>query len=488
MLLISSVCTNPDAMTILRFVNTLLTIAKLILPLVIIVVSSIDFGKSVIGLKYEEMKKYATKFMYRLIAGIIVFFIPTIVTVLFRFVDDTIDIAACFENATLENIELAYVRQADIALVKVEASLDEHDYDEASFIINQLGDSTTKTNYLKRLETVQLTIQDKKKLGEITSHKINKVNPQNISGNASTPGGTTNNGNPSVPNNGNTGNTGNIGNSGSAGNSGNTGNNPTPPNPGGNAGNNSGNNPPSGSNVSGSGTLTVSGSYASNGTANISNPHIKLSKEPDPSAAVNYWKQTGFVYPKDTKTGLPLGAWPSNWKSIPTSLTNYKTYINSFIYPVTPVNGTYSQGYNHTGIDMSAPFGTPVYSPADGKMEYSEWGHTKNTGSDETAYTIFMTLDKPVTVAGYKVKYLFLTHMAGIRYRCPKGKCNQSVKKGELLGFVGTAAGSATTGGWAPHLHITFCTKTSCRQGPNTRQIEEKIYSLLDGASMKAGG
>ncbi len=429
MLYLGAICTDPDAMTILRMVKTLITVAKILLPLIIIVTASINFGKVAISGNFDDIKKPAEKLMYSLIAAVIVFFIPTVVNVIFGFVDDRVDVIACFENASLENINLAYVKQADILLVKAEASLDSQDYDEAAYVVNQLENGTTKNNYLARLEKLHTTITGKYKMNYVPR----KITTPSTSGNGSTSG------------------------------SGNT---------------------------TGSGKLVASGSSSSKGTASMK-PGILLSSEPDPSTAINYWKHVkseDFIYPKDSATGLPLGAWPKNYASIPTQISGYKTYKNTFIFPVTPVGGTYTYVYEHKGIDIMATFGTPIYSPADATMVYSEWGHTVNKGSDETAYTVGLQLSKPVTISGVKVQEIFLTHMSGIRYRCSSGKCNRTVKKGELLGFVGNAAGSATSVGWAPHLHMSLYPKNNYDRGLKTTAIQNDLYGLTSGTSIKVGG
>ena len=214
------------------------------------------------------------------------------------------------------------------------------------------------------------------------------------------------------------------------------------------------------------------------------------TEEPDPAIAINYWSDrlssSDFVYPKDSKTGKSLGAWPKNYKDYPIQLTNYKIYDDNFIWPVTPSEGKYIFVYNHNGIDIMANFGTPIYSPVDGTLVYSTWGNTTNKGSDETAYSVTITPDQKITYAGTTIDEIFMTHMSGIRYRCEWGQCNRKVKKGELLGFVGNAAGSANSVGWAPHVHMTLYNSSSYNTGLSTSSIE-KLYNIKSNTNRKAG-
>ena len=52
--------------------------AKILIPIVLIVLGSIDVGKAVIASKDDEIKKSAKTLVIRVIAGIIIFFIPTL--------------------------------------------------------------------------------------------------------------------------------------------------------------------------------------------------------------------------------------------------------------------------------------------------------------------------------------------------------------------------------------------------------------------------
>lgn len=425
-MIFGAICTDPDAMTILRMVKTILTIAKIILPLIIIVTASIDFAKLVIAGNFENFKGPLEKLMYRLIAAVLVFFIPTLVNVIFGFIDENIDVVACFDNASLENIDAAYESKAIILLTQAEYSLDSQDYEDASYAVSKLEDGETKDNYLARLEKLHSLIYSKYEIDYI---------PRKI---------TINN---------NTGNT------------------------------------------TSSGSLVASGTPYSTGNG-IMTPGIKLSIEPDPSTAINYWSSNynyidanNFIYPTDANTKLSLGAWPKNYSVYTTQLSDYYVYLDTFIFPVTPENGTYHFVYEHNGIDIMSSFGSPVYSPVDGTLEYSEWGHTVNKGSDETAYTVSIELDKPVNINGVAIQEVFLTHMSGIVYRCSSiSTCNRRVQKGELLGFTGNAAGTAESIGWAPHLHMTLYPKGDYSSGLSSSIIQDKVYGLGSSNTVKAGG
>ncbi len=68
-----------EASGILQVVGWVLTIFKIAIPLLIIAFGIFDFGKAVTAAKDDEIKKSAKSLMWRAIAGIIIFFIPSII-------------------------------------------------------------------------------------------------------------------------------------------------------------------------------------------------------------------------------------------------------------------------------------------------------------------------------------------------------------------------------------------------------------------------
>lgn len=425
MQVILSICANPDILSGMLIVNSIIMIIKILIPIFIIITGIISYAKAVIGQDNDLLKKATNTLIIKFFVGAIVFFIPTLVNTVIETVDNTFEYKSCFTNATRENIKVAYINRADSYVATVETTKDLDDYNDAKLAVSKLEDGSKKNNYLRRLEIIYKYIKDRdKKEAEKRQAEWQKI--QDVLDEMNTP------------------------------------------------------------------SLQGPSGYSSSGDG-VASPGVEQKSEPDPSAAINYWKNyvnpQNFIYPKDEKTGLPLGAWPKNYNSIPASIKNYKVYAGSFIFPTTPENGSYHFVYEHNGIDIMATFGTPVYSPVSGNLEYSEWGHTVNRGGDETAYSITVKLDQPTNVQGKTITAVFMTHMSGIRYRCSWGKCNRHISKGELIGFTGNAAGTSESIGWAPHLHMTYYA-SEYENGLTTTKVEAlyEIPNYTKDYKIQAGG
>ena len=76
-----------DTTDIWQFVGWVLMVFKIVIPLLLIIFGMVDLGKAVVGSKDDEIKKATNSLMKRAIAGVIIFFIPTIVGFIFGLVD-----------------------------------------------------------------------------------------------------------------------------------------------------------------------------------------------------------------------------------------------------------------------------------------------------------------------------------------------------------------------------------------------------------------
>lgn len=84
---IADFCTQMQ--DVVQIIGCILLVFKIAIPLLIIALGIFDFGKAVVAEKEDEIKKQTKRLLYRVVAGIVIFFIPTLVTWIFKaFVPD----------------------------------------------------------------------------------------------------------------------------------------------------------------------------------------------------------------------------------------------------------------------------------------------------------------------------------------------------------------------------------------------------------------
>lgn len=78
-------CNNESVLGIIRIFGIIIEIVKIVIPLLIIVFGMIDFGKVVISSDEKEINKSTNRIVKRIVAGVLIYFIPTIVLALFDY-------------------------------------------------------------------------------------------------------------------------------------------------------------------------------------------------------------------------------------------------------------------------------------------------------------------------------------------------------------------------------------------------------------------
>lgn len=84
----TSYCSDANFKKPIRFIGRIFSILKILIPIIIIIFGVIDVSKAVIGSKDEEIKKSIKSLTMRVISGVVIFFIPTLINLLFTLVDD----------------------------------------------------------------------------------------------------------------------------------------------------------------------------------------------------------------------------------------------------------------------------------------------------------------------------------------------------------------------------------------------------------------
>ena len=71
-------CEYPGTLRALKILGFVLTIVKIVLPIIIIIVSSIDFAKIAINGKSDDLMKTIPSLAKRLIAAFVIFLLPSL--------------------------------------------------------------------------------------------------------------------------------------------------------------------------------------------------------------------------------------------------------------------------------------------------------------------------------------------------------------------------------------------------------------------------
>ncbi len=72
----------------LKFVGHIVAVVKILIPIIIIGLGIMDFFKAVVASKDDEIKKSTRSLIFRCIAGVVIFFLPAFIDLIFSWVSD----------------------------------------------------------------------------------------------------------------------------------------------------------------------------------------------------------------------------------------------------------------------------------------------------------------------------------------------------------------------------------------------------------------
>lgn len=86
MYLLVEVCKDDTVLKVMGIVKLIMNVICIVVPIVLIVMGSFDLFRAVTAGKDEDIKNKQQTLIKRIIAGVIVFLVPTIVTVLMNLI------------------------------------------------------------------------------------------------------------------------------------------------------------------------------------------------------------------------------------------------------------------------------------------------------------------------------------------------------------------------------------------------------------------
>ena len=94
-------CSNEStSLKVFQVIGYLLIIIKIIVPLILIIMGSIDFAKAALSGDDKSTKEAAVQFSKRVLIGLIVFFIPTILDFFLSLISGASETASKYNNCT----------------------------------------------------------------------------------------------------------------------------------------------------------------------------------------------------------------------------------------------------------------------------------------------------------------------------------------------------------------------------------------------------
>ena len=149
--MILSICSDPRVLSIIRLVKIVITIIKIVVPLILIISGMIGFVRATMQGEVNDTLKSLIR---KVIAAILIFLIPTFVSILANLVGSNNEYVSCFKSATKDGVNEAYVAQAKQYVLDAKNTLNTGLYTVARTAVSKLDDEGVKSSLEKELVSI----------------------------------------------------------------------------------------------------------------------------------------------------------------------------------------------------------------------------------------------------------------------------------------------------------------------------------------------
>ncbi len=164
--MIAGLCSKPFVLEIMRIVNTIISLFRIVVPLILIIIIIVSISKGITDGE-EVLNKAIKKSIFKLIAAILIFFVPTIVVTIFNLTLPNSEFLDCLTVKTKEEISQIYLKREMELVAKAEETMEEKDYDAAYGYLNHIKDEKEKEDFKNRLSVVWEQIDNTRKALQI---------------------------------------------------------------------------------------------------------------------------------------------------------------------------------------------------------------------------------------------------------------------------------------------------------------------------------
>ena len=159
--MIAGVCDQPNVLEVMRIVNIVITIIRIVVPILLLLSLTIDFMKATRDSDEDALNKAKSLVVKRVVASILIFFIPTFVRIIALNTMGDSEYTNCIADVSRETVKKAYDDKMEELLSKAEESLDRNDFNNASNYLIFIKDENSKKMFTLRLDALKAQLKEK---------------------------------------------------------------------------------------------------------------------------------------------------------------------------------------------------------------------------------------------------------------------------------------------------------------------------------------
>lgn len=147
-----AICDNAETLSVVKMIKTIMTIIRIVVPLLLIISIAVGYTKNV---KDGELEKTHKKTVTKSVAAVLIFLIPTFISVIMNLIWSDSDLTSCLNNATTEGILQARVNYTEKLISILENDFSYSNYTAAKESTKDIDDKSTKASLNAKIESYE---------------------------------------------------------------------------------------------------------------------------------------------------------------------------------------------------------------------------------------------------------------------------------------------------------------------------------------------
>ena len=165
--MVMSLCGTAEVLNIIRIIKIFITIIKIVVPILLIVSAMTTYLKAVTS---GDLQKSNKALLNKVLAGVIIFLVPTVVSVIINVAWTDSEVNQCLVNATGEKIAEVRIDNANDLLNRLEENFSVGNYNEALSAAKKIKDAATKEELIKKIQGYKKYVDISTKISKLSEN------------------------------------------------------------------------------------------------------------------------------------------------------------------------------------------------------------------------------------------------------------------------------------------------------------------------------
>ncbi len=167
--MLASICSEPKVLEVMRIVNTVISIIRIVVPILLIFVLAFKLISAITNNDKDSLAKVKKTAIPNIVAAVIIFLIPTLINIVIEITIKDNEYKQCLQVKSIDDIQNIYLNKMEELVSKAEETLDINDYNNAMLYLSNIKDEEKKKELEERLKLVKEQIDEMNKEKEVVS-------------------------------------------------------------------------------------------------------------------------------------------------------------------------------------------------------------------------------------------------------------------------------------------------------------------------------